>query len=194
MLNKQPLNLKSLAWVLGGIVLTAILVLATIVAIQGHEDRVLERDIERTSSKLQLLGGQIADIKDAHLVSMNDYIGAYAQIAPLENDYDQQLEKLRNLYVLAQERSQKTVKIPQFRSAYHPKVWENMSEIIAITSQLSDIIKRQTSVVHEMASLPEGERLQFWHEQFLPLEAQEQVLREKLLAVGNRMSPQPESQ
>jgi hypothetical protein len=63
-----------------------------------------------------------------------------------------------------------------------------MSEIFAITSQLSDIIKRQASVVHEMASLPEGERLRFWHEQFLPLEAREQVLREELLVVGRRMS------
>jgi hypothetical protein len=43
MLNGQQLKLKSLAWVLGGIALTAILVLANIVAIQGHEDRVLER-------------------------------------------------------------------------------------------------------------------------------------------------------
>ena len=39
-----------------------------------------------------------------------------------------------------------------------------------------------------MASLPEGERLRFWHEQFLPLEAREQVLREELLVVGRRMS------
>ena len=36
----------------------------------------LRGDIERTSSKLQPLGGQIAVMKDAHLVSLNEYMGA----------------------------------------------------------------------------------------------------------------------
>jgi len=194
MLKGRALTMKSSAWILGSVVLALALVLAIVVAIQQREDRMLESEIERTASKLQVLGGQIADIKDAPLVSMNDYIGAYAQIAPLETEYDHELEEFRNLYVLAQERSRRTVKIPRFRTAYHPKTWENMSEILDITSQLSDVIKRQTSVIHEMTSLPQSERLRFWHEQFVPLEAQEQALRERLLATGRQMSPVPESQ
>jgi hypothetical protein len=69
-----------------------------------------------------------------------------------------------------------------------------MSEILDITSQLSDVIKRQTSVIHEMASLPQGERLRFWHEEFVPLQAQEQALRARLLVAGGQTSPVPESQ
>jgi hypothetical protein len=32
-------------------------------------------------------------------------------------------------------------------------------------------------------------RMQFWDEQFLPLEAQEKALRAKMLIVGERMTP-----
>jgi hypothetical protein len=193
-LKGRPLTMKSIAWILGSVVLALVLVLAIVVAIQQRDDRMLENEIERTASRLQVLGVQIADIKDARLVSMNDFIGAYAQIAPLETEYDHKLEEFRNLYVLAQETSRRTVKIPLFRTAYHPKTWKNMSEILDITSQLSDVIKRQTSVIHEMASLPQGERLRFWHEEFVPLQAQEQALRARLLVAGGQTSPVPESQ
>ena len=70
---------------------------------------------------------------------------------------------------------------------YNPGTWENMREI-------NDIMKRQASVVHDMASLPESERVQFWHEHFLPLERREQTLRERLVIVGQRMSTVPREQ
>jgi len=37
----------------------------------------------------------------------------------------------------------------------------------------------QTAVIHAMASLPEPERVKFWHEQFAPFAAEEHALREK---------------
>jgi len=62
-----------------------------------------------------------------------------------------------------------------------------LSEILDLTHQLSDVLKREAAVVHAMASLPQSERVEFWHEQFLPLERQEQDLRQRLLLVGKRM-------
>jgi len=185
---------NSILWVLAGAVLVLVLALAITVAIQQHSDRALEAEIERSAARLQDLGSQIAEIKDAHLVSMNDYIGAYAQIVPLETEYDGELAKIKVLYSRAQARSQKTIDLRHLRIAYHPKVWENMAEILDLTTQLSSVIKRETPVIHEMTSLPEKERLRFWHEQFLPLEAQERALRERLQMVGERMSPEPPSQ
>jgi hypothetical protein len=185
---------SSILWVLGGAVLALVLASAITVAIQQHSDRTLEAEIERSAARLQDLGDQIAEIKDAHLVSMNDYIGAYAQIVPLETEYDIQLARIRVLYSRAQARSQKTINLRHFRTAYHPQVWENMAEILDITTQISSIIKREASVIHEMTSLRETERLRYWHEQFLPLEAQERALRERLRMVGERMSPEPQSQ
>ena len=50
-------------------------------------------------------------------------------------------------------------------------------------------MRQEASIVQNMALLPESERMQFWHEHFLPLEAQEKGLRARLLIVGQRMSP-----
>jgi hypothetical protein len=121
-LKGRPLTMKSIAWILGSVVLALVLVLAIVVAIQQRDDRMLENEIERTASRLQVLGVQIADIKDARLVSMNDFIGAYAQIAPLETEYDHKLEEFRNLYVLAQETSRRTVKTHGFALRITPRL------------------------------------------------------------------------
>ena len=64
-----------------------------------------------------------------------------------------------------------------------------MSEILDITRALNRVLRQETSIIQNMALLPESERMQFWHEQFLPLEAQEKAFRAKLLIVGQRMSP-----
>jgi hypothetical protein len=64
--------------VAGVALLLGLTVLAIAFAVQDHEDRVLAQDLDRTGVELKVLGGQISDIKDADLVSMNDYISAYA--------------------------------------------------------------------------------------------------------------------
>jgi len=45
-----------------------------------------------------------------------------------------------------------------------------------------------------MASLPADEQVQFWHDEFMPLAAQEHALREQLLLVGQRASPERATQ
>jgi hypothetical protein len=64
-----------------------------------------------------------------------------------------------------------------------------MSEIIGLVREINEVTKRQISVVHAMASLPESERMRFWHEQFIPLGAQEHALREQLQVVGQGRTP-----
>jgi hypothetical protein len=46
--------------------------------------------------------------------------------------------------------------------------------------------------VHAVASLPEPERVRFWHEQFMPLAAQEHALREQPQVVGQGRTPEIE--
>lgn len=64
-----------------------------------------------------------------------------------------------------------------------------MSEIIRLVREINDITKREISVVHAMAPLPEPERLRSWHEQFMPLAAQEHALREQLQVAGQSQPP-----
>jgi hypothetical protein len=45
-----------------------------------------------------------------------------------------------------------------------------------------------------MGSIPEQEQLQFWHEEFMPLVAQEHALRERLLVAGQKVSQERSTQ
>ena len=135
--------------------------------------------------------GKSATSKDADLGSMNDYISAYAQVEHLQSDYDQKLQKYSKLYSLARKRDSDRgiFNIERFRGKYHPETWENMTEIIDLVRQINELTKRQTAVIHVMASLPEPERVKFWHEQFAPPAAEEHALREKLRVVGQGTPP-----
>ena len=117
---------------------------------------------------------------------MNDFIAAYAQVEPLEKEYDQKPQKFTDLYKTAKERDshRSLLDFQRLRGSHHPESWEKMSQIIEIVRQINDITKREISVVHAMSSLPEPERARFWHEQFMPLAAQEHALRQELRVVG----------
>ena len=170
----------------------AVVVVAVVAfGIQERNDRVLTEDLGRTGVELQVLGRQIGDIKDADLVSMNDYISAYAQVEHLQSEYDQKLQKYNELYSLARKRDSDRgiFNVERFHGKHHPETWENMTEIIDLVRQINELTKRQTAVIHAMASLPEPERVKFWHEQFAPLAAEEHALREKLRVAGQGTPP-----
>lgn len=155
-------------------------------AIEDRRDRAMEEKIGNTQSELLRIGAQIASIKDAELETPNDYIAAYAQVEPLEKDYDQKLESFSKVYNAMRERDshRSLLDLQRWTGTHHPRTWEQMSEIVSLVRQINDITKREISVVHAMASLPESERARFWHEQFLPLASQEHALREQLRVVG----------
>jgi hypothetical protein len=183
------------------VIAAAILVIAVIgiaaeFEIEDRREEALAAEIARAESDLRELGAQIAYIKDGDLTSMNDFISAYAQVEPLEKEYDQKLQKFTDLYKTAKERdSQRSLlDLQRLRGKHHPETWEKMSQIIEIVRQINDITKREISVVHAMASLPEPERMRFWHEQFMPLAAQEHALREQLQVAGQGRTPDPSVQ
>jgi len=63
------------------------------------------------------------------------------------------------------------------------------AHVVVHILQLSKVMRQETAVIQNMAQLPEPERMQFWHEHDVPLEAQDKGLRARLLIVGQRMSP-----
>lgn len=169
--------------------------IGAILAIEDRRDRTLAAELDATQSELLGIGAQITSIKDANLTTSNDFIAAYAQVEPLEKDYDQKLDKFSKLYTAARERdsNRSLLDLQRYRGRHHPESWDKMSEIITLVRQINDITKREISVVHAMASLPETERVQFWHEQFMPLAAQEHTLREQLQVLGQGASKPEES-
>ena len=73
-------------------------------------------------------------------------------------------------------------------------MWRNNSELIELVRQVNEVTKKEASVIHDMASLPAEEQVQLRHDEFMPLAEQEHALRERLLLVGQRVSPQRATQ
>jgi hypothetical protein len=173
----------------GTVVLVLITIFAVTFAVQEHNDRVLSDELTGTASELQDTGARITSIRDVEMKDMNDYIRAYSEMAPLLDDYDRHLQRITDLYNEARERDRRLLRVERLYRRPQLTNWENMSEILDITRALNKVFRQEASIIQNMAQLPESERMQFWHEQFLPLEAQEKSLRARLLIVGQRMSP-----
>ena len=179
------------SWILatGAVVLVLVTIFAVTFAVQEHNDRVLSEELTETASELQDTGARITSIRDTDLKSMDDYIRAFSEVGPLLDDYDRHLQKITDLYNQARERDKRLLSVERLYRRPHLTNWESMSEILDITGALNKVMRQEASVIQTMAQLPESERMQFWHEHFLPLEVQEKALRAKLLIVGQRMSP-----
>src|SRR5215472_12317441 len=184
--NQRERKIPRYSVIAGGAVVAILIIVGVAFAIQDRRDKALAAEMERAQSELLGLGGQITAIKDADLATANDYIAAFAQIEPIQKEYDEKLQKFSDLYSYARERDSHRglLDIQRLRGKHHPETWDRMSEIVGLVRQINDITKRESSVVQAMAGLPDVERAQFWHEQFLPLAAQEHALREKLVIVG----------
>jgi len=187
-----------LVWVsaASSIVFTLVLIVAIALGIQNHNDRVLGAQVAQSESELRTVGAQIAAIKDRQFGTMSEYIAAYARVEPLLKDYDQKLQRYSELCSTAQQRDQKRglINIRRLHSRYNAEVWRNNSELIEIVRQVNEVTEKEASVIHDMASLPAEEQVQFWHDEFMPLAAQEHALRERLLLVGQRVSPERATQ
>jgi hypothetical protein len=80
------------------------------------------------------------------------------------------------------------------QTSYSSDVWRNASEIIQLVRAISAAIRKEASVIRDMSSLPNEEQIQFWHEEFVPLLAQEHALRERLALAGQKTSSESTSQ
>jgi hypothetical protein len=170
-------------------VLVLITSFAILFGMQEHKDRVLSEEMTETASELQDTGERITSIRDADMKNMDDYIRAFSEMVPLLDSYDRELHKITDLYNQRHERETKLLLLGKIYRRPHLTNWENMSQILEITQALGTVLRQEAAVAQSMGQLPEPERTQFWHERFLPLEAQEKQLRAKLLIVGQRVSP-----
>ncbi len=127
---------------------------------------------------------------------MAEYVAAYAQVEPLLTEYDQKLQEYSELYTTAQQRDQKRglINVRRWHSRYNPDVWRNTSELIALIRAINDVMKKEASVIRDMGSFPEQEQVQFWHEEFMPLVAQEHALRERFVIAGQKVSQERSTQ
>jgi hypothetical protein len=67
----------------GAFVLVLVTIFAVAFAVQEHNDRVLSEELSETASELQDTGARIANIRDAEMKNMDDYVRAFSEIGPL---------------------------------------------------------------------------------------------------------------
>src|SRR5712664_2856577 len=178
------------------LIVASTLGVAILLGVQNHEDHVLTAQITQTEADLRVTGARIANIKDHEFKTMAEYVVAYARGEPLLTEYDQKLQEYSELYNTAQQRDQKRglINIQRLHNDYNPEVWRDTSELIAIIRQINEVMKNEASVIRDMRSLPEQEQVQFWHEEFMPLVAQERALRERLVFAGQKVSQERSTQ
>jgi hypothetical protein len=181
---------RSLIFIVLAAVLIGLVIDIIAAGIENHDDRVLDAQITESQSEMRLVGGQIAQMKDRDFESKAQYIQVYARIEPFVNDYDQKLQRYTDLYRSAEQRDQQksVIHFGRARLRRQPDVWRDGWKIIDLVRQVNEITKKEVSVIHDMSNLPEGEQVQFWHEEFVPLAAEERALREQLREVGQRSS------
>lgn len=186
--NERP---STFTWIYAvvAIVLVLITIFAVTFAIQEHNDRVLSEEITETASGLEETGVRITSIRDAEMKDLNDYVRAFSEMAPLLDTYDRELQRITDLYNESRVRDKSLLRVDRLYRKPHLTNWQSMSEILDITRALSKVMRQETLVIQNMAQLSEPDRMQFWHEHYLPLEAQEKGLRAKLLIVGQQMPP-----
>src|SRR5229473_3299231 len=178
------------------LIVASALGVAILLGVQNHEDHVLTAQITQTEADLRVIGDRIANIKDHEFETMAEYVAAYAEIEPLLTEYDQKLQEYSELYTTAQQRDQKRglINVRRWDSRYNPEMWRSTSELIALIRQINDVMKKEASVIRDMGSFPEQEQVQFWHEEFMPLAAQEHALRERLVIAGQKVSQERSTQ
>jgi hypothetical protein len=181
---------RSLLFIVVAAALIGLVINVIAAGIESHNDRVLDAQITESQSEMRLVGAQIAQMKDRDFESMGQYIQVSARIGPLVNDYDQKLQRYTDLYRIAEQRDQhrSVIHFGQARLRHQPEAWRDGWKIIDLVRQVNEITKKEVSVIHDMSNMPENEQMQFWHEEFLPLTAEEHALREQLRECGQRSS------
>src|SRR5947207_14180807 len=66
----------------GAFVLVLVTIFAVAFAVQEHNDRVLSEELSETASELQDTGARIANIRDAEMKNMYDYVRAFPELGP----------------------------------------------------------------------------------------------------------------
>src|SRR5690242_15678680 len=116
-----------LSWIYatGAVVLVLVTVFAVAFAVQEHNDRVLSEELTETASELQDTGARIANIRDAEMKNMDDYIRAFSEIGPLLDTYDRHLQRIMNLYNEARERDKRLLRVERLYRKPYLTNWES---------------------------------------------------------------------
>src|SRR5438477_10656415 len=87
--NQQGIRRYSIVAVV--ILVACIATAGVTLVVRDRNEKEMLSQLERSQAEMRMLGGQIANIKEADLTSTNDFIREYAKIVLLENEFEVKL-------------------------------------------------------------------------------------------------------
>jgi len=176
---------KIITFVLGAL-FAIVLSLAATFGIQNGHDRMSMAEVEEGTKDFQDLAKQIGAIKARDLRTTKDYVDAYEEIEPLMGEFDMKLQTFTDIILRAQETDKERgpLNIQRIFSRGKEEQWVSWDlRMFDLANQDNEVTKKQIAVVKQMADLPEQDQAAFWTENFQPLQKEEAVLRQKIVAV-----------
>jgi hypothetical protein len=181
--NLKALRLhKVVTGIIGGMFATVLCVAVTF-GVQNGSDRRATAEIEKATKGFQDVAAKIGAIKSRDLKTTEDYIDSYEEMEPLLTDFDAKLKQFTDTIsaVEQRDRARGPLNIQRLYAKHNEwLVWDGKT--FALLRQDSELTRRQIQVVKQMAELPLGSQVEYWKENFQPLQQDEEVLREKLAA------------
>lgn len=174
---------KAVTGIVGGLFMTA-LCIAIAFGIQSGNDRRSTAQIESATKGFQDVATKIGAIKSRDLQTTQDYIDAYEAIDPLLGDFDVKLRQLTDALSEAEQRDRSSGPL-NIQRLYGRKSKEWLAwdaSTLALLREDSELTKKQIQVVRHMAELPERPQVEYWEQDFQPLQREEEVLGQKIAA------------
>ena len=152
-----------------GVIFAVVLSVAITFGAQNGDDRRRVDAIEQGKQEFGAVAAKIGSIKSRELKSTADYINAYSEIEPLLNDFDERLTKLSATFKEAQNADEHRGPLNIQRLYRHRDTqlfWD--VQVLQLLREDTDVTRRQIQVTKEMATLPDGNQVEFWNANFLP--------------------------
>jgi hypothetical protein len=179
---------KRVTTVLGAL-FTVILSVAITFGIQNGYGRIATARLEDRMKDFKDVAAKIGAIKSRDLQTTKDYVDAYAEMEPLQVEFDGRLRSFTDFLSEAKQRDRNRAPI-NIQHLYGSKykewlVWND--EIVDLLRQSNELTKKEVLVAKQMASLPENYQPKFWQKNFRPLLEEEAALRQKIVSLGRKM-------
>lgn len=178
---------KRVTTVLGAL-FTVILSVAITFGIQNGYDRIATIRLEDGMKDFKDVADKIGAIKGRDLQTTKDYIDAYAEMEPLQVEYDNRLRAFTDFLSEAKQKDKNRGPINiQHLYSKHKEwlVWDD--EIADLLRQGNELTKQEVLAAKQMASLPESYQPKFWQKNFRPLLEEEATLRQKIESLQRKM-------
>ena len=173
---------KVVTGLVGGTFATVLCVAITF-GIQNGSDRHATAQVQAATKGFQDVATKIGAIKSRDLETTKDYIDSYEEMEPLLTDFDAKLKQFTDTISAMEQRDRTRGPLNIQRLYGRHKEWLVWDEsTFELLRQDSELTRKQIQVVEQMAQLPPGSQVEYWKENFQPLQGDEEVLRQKLAA------------